>query len=352
MSNRLNRRLQDLLKKMEPKVAKAFQDAVANIVNNAQLGRIVSALERGDVNAAIIAMDFDKAAFDAVNSAVRAAYCDAGALVVAGTTWRGITGGKVVIYWNASNPRAERWLADVSSQFVTRLSNEAKEIVRDVISAGYAQGWGPRKIALDLVGRVGVNGRRSGGVLGLSRPQADAVRHMRSILGGDLESYFVKDRVTGELKGRFTKRDRRFDATIKKAIREGRSLTGAEIDKITGRYSDRLLKLRADTVARTETAQAVEAARQEAFSQWQDKTGVPDEFIIRRWDHAGGGKSSRDWHMEMDGWTVRGMKEPFVTPRGARMLYPLDGSLGAGAAELVNCRCQAVIEIDYKAMAV
>lgn len=343
MSNRLNRRLRDLLKRMEPKVAKAFNDAIANITNNAKLGRIVAALERGDINAAIIAMDFDKAAFDAVNGAVRSAYAEAGALVVTNTVWRGIDGQRVVVYWNASNPRAERWLADVSSQFVTRLSNEAREIMRDVIQSGYAKGYGPRQIGLDLVGRIGANGRRNGGLIGLSNPQSKAVEHMRDILttGQGYDKLF-----------NMTKRDRRYDAMIRRAMESGTPLTQAQIDKITGRYSDRLLKLRGDTIARTETAQAVEAARQEAFAQWQDKTGVEDKYIIRRWDHAGGGKSSRDWHMEMDGWTVRGMTEPFVTPRGARMMYPLDGSLGAGAVELVNCRCMQTILVDYKAMAV
>ncbi len=57
---------------------------------------------------------------------------------------------------------------------------------------------------------------------------------------------------------------------------------------MTQAYSDRLLKLRADTIARTETAHAVEAAKTEAFQQYVDKSGVPEQYIIRRWDHPGG----------------------------------------------------------------
>lgn len=351
MSNRLNRKLQDLLKKIEPQVAAAFQRAVANIINSSQLNRIISAIERHDINAAIRAIDLDGAAYAELTAAVRSAYAQAGAVVVANTVWRGADARKVVIYWNATNPRAERWLTEVSSQFVTRITNEMREVIRGAITSGYAQGMGPRQIGLDLVGRIGAGGRREGGVIGLSRPQYEAATHMRDILRANPRDYFIKDRVTGEFKGRFTKRDKRFDGTIKKAIREGRALTDAEIDKITGRYADRLLKLRGDTIARTETAQAVEAARQEAFEQWKDKSGIGDQFITRRWDHAGGGKSSRDWHIEMDGMTVQGLDTPFITPRGARLMYPCDTSLGAGAAEVVNCRCMQTILIDYKAMA-
>lgn len=343
MTNKLNRRLQELLKKMEPRVAREFQKAAERIANSAQLNRLIAAIERGDVYGAIATLDLDQSVYADMVASIRAAYGEAGALVVANTVWRGADTSRINIYWNATNPRAERWLSDVSSTMVTRITNEMRDVIAETIRAGYSQGMGPRNIALDLVGRVGANGRRSGGVVGLSRPQAKAVegmlRRLRS--GEDMEYIFTLQR-----------RDKRFDSMIRKAINGDIKLIDEQINRITGRYSDRLLKLRGDTIARTETAKAVEAARQEAFAQWKDKSGVSDEFIIRRWDHAGGGKSSRDWHVEMDGMTVRGMDTPFVTPRGARMMYPCDTSLGAGAAEVCNCRCQAVIEIDYKAMAV
>ena len=351
MTNKLNRRLQELLRKMEPRVAREFQKAAERIANSAQLNRLVSAIERGDVYAAIATLDLDQSVYADMVASIRAAYGEAGALVVANTVWRGADARRVNIYWNATNQRAERWLSDVSSTMVTRINAEMRDVIADTIRAGYSQGMGPRNIALDLVGRVGANGRRSGGVVGLSRPQYEAATHMRNILRNNPREYFIVNRETKAWEGRFTKRDKRFDSTIKKAIREGRALTEEEINRITGRYADRLLKLRGDTIARTETAQAVEAARQEAFAQWKDKSGVRDEFIIRRWDHTGDTKRARDWHYDMNGMEVRGMDTPFVTPRGARMMYPCDTSLGAGAVEVINCRCTQVITVDYKAMA-
>src|SRR5690606_4026797 len=41
--------------------------------------------------------------------------------------------------------------------------------------------------------------------------------------------------------------------------------------------------------------------------------------------------------------------EAFVTPSGARMRFPLDTSLGAGAAATINSRCDAEYRIDFLA---
>jgi len=43
-------------------------------------------------------------------------------------------------------------------------------------------------------------------------------------------------------------------------------------------------------------------------------------------------------HRAMDGQTVR-LGQPFLTPRGYRLMFPGDRSQGAPADEVVNCRC-------------
>lgn len=328
MTTALNRKLQALLKKQEPAVRKAFLAAIKDITSQVKIRALVAAIERNDIEAALRAIDFDRAAFNASVAAIAASYSAGGAIVAGQAVFRS-TG--VVVRWDMQNPRAVAALESISSQFVTIITNEVREVVRNTIAAGYAQGRGPQSIALDLVGRVSGAGR-TGGVVGLSRPQAQYVSNMmRYLQEGDISAYLG-----------MTRRDKRYDAMVRRG-----DLTAAQIDKILQRYSDRLLQTRAEAIARTETAQAVEASRQEAFNQWMDKTGAPPEAIIRRWDHAGG-KNSRDWHAAMNGMEVRGMDQPFVTPRGARMMYPLDTSLGAGPDEICNCRCMQNISINYK----
>lgn len=333
MSTRLDRELKALLRKYEPQLARAFIAAIRDITSQAVISDLIDSIRRNDIEAALRAIDFDRAAFSALTGGMTTAFSAGGAATVANTTWRGIGGGKVVVRWDLANPRAQEIINTASSRFITQISEEARKTVREVISTGYSTGRGPRAIATDLVGRVSGSGR-VGGVIGLSEPQVQYVGNMRRYIeNGDVSAYLGMSR-----------RDKRYDKMVMRG-----DLTPTQVDKIIERYSDRLLKSRADAIARTETAQAVEASRQEAFAQYQDKTGVPDEAIVRRWDHPGG-KNSRDWHSDMNGWEIRGMTQPWVTPRGGRLMFPCDTSLGAGAVEIVNCRCMQTIYIDYKVL--
>lgn len=333
MSRRIDRELQALMRKMEPQVARAFIAAIRDLTSNVRFNDLVAAIERNDIEAAIRAIDMEPAVFARLTGTIAESFSAGGAIVAGGTAWQGTTGGRVVVRWDMANPRAEKYIREMNSKITGWFTNEAREIIRDTMADGYALGRGPRQIGLELVGRVTPTGRQ-GGVVGLSAPQAKYVQNMRRYIeSGDITSYL-----------NMTKRDKRYDAMVKRG-----DLSTAQIDKITQRYSDRLLKLRGDTIARTETAQAVEAGRFEAFEQYQEKTGVPDEAIVRRWDHAGG-KTSRDWHSVMNGMEVIGLSQPFITPRGAELMFPCDTSLGAGADEVVNCRCMQTIRINYKVL--
>lgn len=321
------------MRKMEPQVARAFIAAIRDLTSNVRFNDLVAAIERNDLESAIRAIDMEPAVFARITGTVAESFSAGGAIVAGGTAWRGATGGRVVVRWDMANPRAEKYIREMNSKITGWFTSEAREIIRDTMANGYALGRGPRQIGLELVGRVTPTGRQ-GGIVGLSAPQAKYVQNMRRYIeSGDIASYL-----------NMTKRDKRYDAMVKRG-----DLSSTQIDKITQRYSDRLLKLRGDTIARTETAQAVEAGRFEAFEQYQEKTGVPDEAIVRRWDHAGG-KTSRDWHSDMNGMEVIGLSQPFITPRGAALMFPCDTSLGAGADEVVNCRCMQTIRINYKAL--
>lgn len=333
MSRRIDRELQALMRKMEPQVARAFIAAIRDLTSNVRFNDLVAAIERNDLEAAIRAIDMEPAVFARLTGTIAESFSAGGAIVAGGTAWRGATGGRVVVRWDMANPRAEKYIREMNSKITGWFTSEAREIIRDTMADGYALGRGPRQIGLELVGRVTAAGRQ-GGVVGLSAPQAKYVQNMRRYIeSGDIASYL-----------NMNKRDKRYDAMVKRG-----DLSSTKIDKITQRYSDRLLKLRGDTIARTETAQAVEAGRFEAFEQYQEKTGVPDEAIVRRWDHAGG-KTSRDWHDAMNGMEVTGLSQPFITPRGAALMFPCDTSLGAGADEVVNCRCMQTIRINYKVL--
>ena len=256
-----------------------------------------------------------------------------------------------------TNPRAEARIRTEAAARVTGYVEEQIETARRVIADGYARGDGPQNIATDIAGRVNpISGRREGGILGLSGPQVGYTESMRRrLLSGDPDEMM---KVLGTFRdGKWvegtgmTLRDRRFDRSIMKAIRDVAAgkpnpLTRDRIDEMVAKYSDRLLKRRAEDIARTETASGVEMARAEATRQALDKVGLPGEALTKGWYHSGSsGEDARVQHVIMHGREVVGIDTHFVLPDGTLMLHPHDPA--GGAKHNSNCRCRGEETIDW-----
>jgi len=337
----LENKIKKIRSKFTAKGKREFDLAIASIVDNVSMRRFVKAIEARNIGQAISILDMDKTTTARLAETFGSAFNEVGSVVASGTVWRDIEANRVIVRWDMTNPRAARFLELQSSREVQSVTEKTKDVIARVMRQGFEEGRGPRSIALDVVGRIGANGRRSGGVVGLNGPQAEAVRNMRR----RLESGNISDVKT------MSKRDRRFDAALDRHIANGTRPTRKEITKYTTRYSARLLKLRGDTIARTETGASVLGARHEAHKQWQQKTGVSDQFVVKTWDHTGGGRKSRDkTHLPFDGTKVRGLDTVFNVPTKVgtvQMLHPLDSSLGAGASDIINCTCDVRIRIDH-----
>ncbi len=202
--------------------------------------------------------------------------------------------------------------------------------MQEQITAAVEAQTPPRAAALEIVGRINrQTGKREGGIIGLTSQQAGFVRNMRRELADPaaMANYFGR-----------TKRDRRFDGIVKKAQAAGKPVSQADIDRIAGRYADRLLKLRGDTIARTESITAMRAGQHEGFQQLVDSGRVRDDQIERTWS-AAKDSATRDHHRAMHGAKLRGMSRRWVLPDGSVMDYPGDTSHGAAPGEVINCRC-------------
>jgi len=209
-------------------------------------------------------------------------------------------------------------------------------MIAQTIRAGLEAGNNPRRTALDIGGRM-VNGTRQGGLVGLTSGQAGYVQNMRSDLSdpASMANYFTR-----------TRRDKRFDAIVRRAIADGRPVAQVDIDRMAGRYSDRLLALRGETIARTETLKALNAGRQEALEQLIENPNndVQAQDVVRAWD-ATSDSRTRETHAAADGQVVR-QGEAF-TVGGFPMMYPGDTSMGAPGGETINCRCYMEPQIDF-----
>jgi hypothetical protein len=261
-----------------------------------------------------------------------------GGVTVAGTFPRGLTddvGQSVVFRFDVRNSRAEAWAREHSSSLVTRVTDEARTVIRQTIEQGVEDGRSPRNVALDIVGRIDkTTGRRTGGTVGLTTQMERWVAGARRQLNALDPAYLERKQ-----------RDGRFDSVVRNAIASGKPLTQEQIDALIGRYSDRLLQLRGETIARTEMIQSLNMSADLAFRQAIDEGTVSAKLITKTWD-ATGDRRTRHTHMAMDGQRVQ-FDEPFKTPYGARLMFPGDISLGAPASEIINCRCRVSHNVDW-----
>ena len=338
----LRQQIRSLTANMEPATRRAFLASIEDIRSRVVLRRVRDALEAGNVSAVVSALNLEAAAYAPLQQAVLAAYAQGGQWQMDNVVWRDPnTLSKVVVRWDMTNPRATDWLANYSSTKITGdLIDDQVQAVQRVIAAGYNLGRGPNDIALDIVGRIGANGRRTGGVVGLSEQMAGWSTNMRTYLTNDPARAL-----------QMTKRDRRFDATIRRALENDKPLTRTQINRMVARYEDRLLKLRGNTIGRTETAQAVNAARIEAMRQGMVKAGITDDMIDKIWFHGGPAPSGKERfeHIMLHKQEVQGINTPFMVGGIVPMQYPLDPA--APVDQVANCRCSYQISVAYEKMA-
>lgn len=333
--------LEQIIDNFEPTIRRAFLEAIETIRSDIVLEEIITRLEKDDVSGAVNAVPVDSVAFYPLVEAIRQTYNAGGiAAVSALPRLSSPSGQKVIVRFDARNIRAEQWLSQHSSTLITNIIRDQQQAIRSVLTMGMVNGRNPRSVALDIVGRVEkVTGRRKGGIIGLTSKQASYVENARQELNSGqpeaLKSYL--DRV---------RRDKRFDSTVLKAIDSGEPISKTTITKMLNRYEASLLKLRGDTIARTEALESVNTSQQEAFQQVLDKTAYTDQDIQREWRCASDDRV-RDSHFLMNRQKVKGMQTPFITPDGYKLRYPHDSSLGAPARETINCRCIQLIRLNY-----
>lgn len=354
MARRYTRRqLEQLAESLEPAIRDAFLASIRSQRETAAVTVIAELIEAGQTEAIAEILGVNAARYATLTEAVRNAFIVGGVqaateippLVMSAPTltgpWRTrVATARVQFNFDVRNPAAERWLATNSARLVQDIVTSQREAIRTTVTAGMAAGQGPRQTALDIVGRIGESGRRSGGIVGLSNPQSQYVASARAeLLSGDraqMAHYLTRER-----------RDRRFDAAVRKAMAEGRGLSKDDTDKIVGRYSDRLLQLRAEVIARTESLTAMSAARFESYRQAIEAGDLDPNDVETIWG-ATMDKRTRDQHRALNGQS-QAFGSPFVAPDGDRMLYPGDVSMGAGPANTIQCRCSQMFRIRQAA---
>lgn len=330
-------RINLLVEAWEPAIRAAFMDAVNSIRSAISIKQLVERLERGDVGGAVEVLRIEHEAFGGLDTAIADAFNAGGLAAVEDMRLRDPEGRRVHFRWNVRDPESEAWLRWHGAGLVTSLTDEQRDNARTILSVGLARGDNPTRTALDMVGRVSrVTGTRQGGVLGLSAPHLAVTERARSsLISGDVEG--MRHYMT------LTRRDRRFDASIRRAIETGKGITRGDVDRVIGRLSDSYLKLRADTIALHETFNALAESRNAAFRQAIAKGDVQADLVTKTWRHTAA-EHPRMQHVAMAGQTVR-FDQPFIAPDGTPIMYP--HAEGVPVSHTLGCRCRAEYRIDY-----
>ena len=302
-----------LLDQTWPGVRSEFVAAMRQARAGVDMKALEDAIARGDVDAAFRALRFDAADLFKTDTAITAALAAGGNYQMGAfqyATRRAPIASRVVQSFGGRNERAERIARDLGARLVTEVVDDTRVMIAQTIRAGLEAGAGPRRTALDIGGRV-VNGTRQGGLVGLDSRRAGWVQNYRA-----------------------------------KLLAEGRPQS--QIDRMAQRYSNKLLRQRGETIARTETLKALNAGRQEALDQLIENPNndVRAEDVVRAWDSTGEDGRTRQSHLDADKQDPVPQGQPFIVG-GYSMMYPGDTSLGAPAEEVINCRCYVDVRIDF-----
>lgn len=310
---------------MEPKLQRAYLEQVRGAVDAAVIAEIERYIEAGDQGSLDGALALG--GFGILFELIRSGYMAGGAYE---TKQVPKSSGKTD--FDVRAPAADAWLGGHIESLKVQMDRDLIDSVRVTVAAGLQAGRSPRQIALDLAGRVSKQtGKRTGGSIGLPGNFAQyAVDARTQLLSGDQDQ--MKKYLTR------TRRDRRFDSMVTRAIQTGKPVNKADVEKIVGRYSDRLLQTHAEMIARSEALESFSAGRDRVYEQLVER-GLPREAVTKDWDTRGDDKV-RHSHSGMQG-QERPLGQPFLSTAGALLRYPGDRSLGAGYNETANCRCQA-----------
>jgi len=315
--------IRDFVKRIENSFLRAFLTYLQKMASDdlvAEIARLIAAERQADIPVYLdqFAVSFQGTVFDAVIAAARFE-TDMIAPDLARVVQQAFpNGGPVVgISFNPGNPRAAELVNQQASRLVREINESTRAVVTEALIEGQNEGFGARKTAQ----RIKEN-------LGLTERQLAAVRNYRRLLEEGSSEALNRDL-----------RDKRFDKTIANAKKK--PLSADQIDKMVMRYKEKFIQYRAQVIARTEAAEAVNNGRTEALRQQLENTGLGDNAVIKTWISTKDKRVRRSHgHSGLDGKSVRGIDALFVSPlTGAKLKAPGDRSHGAPASECVNCRC-------------
>lgn len=230
---------------------------------------------------------------------------------------------KKLLGFEIADPPAVRWAQANALDKIREITEGQRAAIRAVEVAAARAGTNPLEAAKAILD-----------VIGLTDKQTAMVDSYRR----SLESGAYQAALDRQLSSAVS------DRTIAAAADRGNDLTPAQIDKAVERYRGNALKMRAETIARTEGLRVAHQGSQETIRQAIARGDIDAEQIVRSWNHHPGkrGPYDRDFHVSMHG-QERSWDEPFVSGHGNELMHPGDPT--APASETIRCACVITVRI-------
>ena len=307
-----------LLDRAEPRVRRRFLRLIRDSKTLLNLEEVAGLLESGQIREAL-AVTEDIA--PGLANSLDQVYTAAG--LSAAETLRSQV--DTLFDFNLANQRAVQHLQQTRLRLVREFSREQLFATQDFLQGAFTRGLSPIEQARELQKSIG-----------LTRHQAQIIQNYRRNL--EFRSPNALTRVL---------RDKRFDGTVRRAIRTNTPLSTAQIDRMVDRYQERWVRFRADTIAKTESLQAVSAGDLELWEQAIDEGVIAREDVINTWRTSK--INVRSSHQAMEG-QKRPVGETFLSGDGNALRFPGDGKT-APASDTVNCHCVVARKIKSGAAA-
>lgn len=321
--------LDRLLAGLDKTVRAAFEDAIRRHAARINLVALADALRRGDIATAQEIAAIKPRDVARIGEVLRNAFFAAADL--AGRGGRGVVG---LFQFDGRRPEALAWAEQNSARLITRLTEESRDAVRETITGGLDLNRSAQSVARDIAGRR-VGAARVGSIVGLTGPQAASIARARVGLSSGNPAA-MRDYLKLAL------RDRKFDRLVRRAIKEGRPISRADLDRMLEAHKVKALAYRGKVIAQAETFKAAAAGRDQAYRQMLEMDGVTGVTV--RWQHNLSAEP-RVEHIAMGG-TVLPIGQPFVFPDETAMLHPHDDT--APARHVIGCKCIAVYRVQVE----
>lgn len=302
------------------KIRRSFLDAVERLSDRVDVDAIADLLRQGRAQAAIDTVDvallaagFEPIAVTASDAAIAAGKAAASAM--------GDIPGLAGIHFSfgQTNPSTIAALQTYEFGLVRELTATARASVAQAVRAGVTEGRNPRDTARDVKSAIGLTDR-----------QTQAVANFRRALENSPND--ALDRAL---------RDKRYDPSIARAIREQSSIAPDKIDAMVERYQARYLKYRSEVIARTESIRAVNRGNVDAWRQAIAGGKVPAASVTKRWIYTSDSRT-RHAHRTIP---ILNPDDPGIDGKFKSELGPIayPGDPEATAANVIQCRCAVVL---------